>query len=80
MGGHSKQINRSKKNSPSRSALLPNDSWQLLAEKEPAEPLQYPAPSSHHLVTAVAMLLLSVQGSTVTALIHGGRPELHKPN
>ena len=63
MGGHGKQIIRSKKNNPSRSALLPSDSWQLLAEEEPAEPLQHPAPSSHRLVTAVTMLLLSAQGA-----------------
>lgn len=84
MGGHSKQIIRSKKNNPSRSALLPNDSWQLLAGEELAEPLRYPAPSSHRLVTAVTMLLLSAQGSTrcrrVSAMIHVQRPEVHKPN
>lgn len=84
MGGHSKQIIRSKKNNPSRSVLLPNDSWQLLAEEEPAEPLRYPAPSWHRLVTAVTTLLLVAWGSApcqrVTALIHTRRPELRKPN
>ena len=63
MGGHSKHIIRSKKNNPFRPTLLPNDSWQLLAAEEPAEPLRYPAPSSRHLVTAVTMLLLSARGS-----------------
>lgn len=45
-GGHSKEMMRSKKNKPSRSALLPSDLWQLSAGQEPAEPLLCPVPNS----------------------------------
>lgn len=38
-GGHNKEMMRSRKNKPSRAALLPRDVWQLPAAQEPAEPL-----------------------------------------
>lgn len=61
MGGHSKEMMRSKKNKPSRSALLPKDLWQLPAGQEPAEPLPHPVPNSHCPMISSTRLVLFVR-------------------
>lgn len=74
MGGHSKEMMRSKKNKPSRSALLASDLWQDRSQQ-----------SLSHAQNQAQCPRMSSQGSSSpsgthrgTALIHLGRPGLHK--